>query len=267
LTEEEKKEDESLAGGISYHGNALHLFVPCFTYADMFGIILIASPPPNDGSVSLPLVRTSSSVNGSTGSTGVSNGGGSNSGGDELPAAKRRKKSVVWAPDDKLRNVRKFRTDDIIRPALRAIVATKFEATISWLPPPLAIYEPLEETKNFRRGSGSREASLQVEREKGRLATFYLARQQIPDTPADPDVIEPDYDDSLVPIVPWQLAVIIHFSFSWFSCPPVTIITAPMLPSFYVIIYLKTKQNFIILRHLLTISLQPTLVAFLLHIL
>lgn len=62
----------------------------------------------------------------------------------------------------------------------------------------------LSEEFIFERGKDSKQKAIESERQSRVLTVFYFDAKDIPDTPAEPDTVEPDYDDSQVTIIPLE---------------------------------------------------------------
>ncbi|EGG21922.1 putative mediator complex subunit 26 [Cavenderia fasciculata] len=140
-----------------------------------------------------------------------------------VPDPNRRKSSkgrvnVRWAPDDKLLQIKEFESNEEIEEGdhdgidfekarqmehdseklhhrQREIVATieyKAPATIDANQISSYVYRP---------GTDSKERAKQLERENYTLMEIFLD-SNIPENPQEPTDLEPDYDDSQVPIIP-----------------------------------------------------------------
>ncbi|KJA21705.1 hypothetical protein HYPSUDRAFT_41852 [Hypholoma sublateritium FD-334 SS-4] len=142
-----------------------------------------------------------------TGGAGSAAGAGGASGSGR---GLRRKKSVTWAPDDRLESVRFIEKAvydddpvdgthvahslrDLDRGEGAALHAHLFEETIDWAEPLLVDLPPEPEGHTrFVRGSASQEKSTQEEREQSALSAVYMSPNQIPDSPAEPAVVLTD---------------------------------------------------------------------------
>jgi len=118
------------------------------------------------------------------------------------PDKKKRRKSLTWR-EHKISDVRLF---NFFEPPIVVSQPTvdptaKMEATIPWTTP-IGLNLPEE----FRppRGLESKEVAIQAARDKATLSVFYFRPQDIPECPMEP-VSEPDYDDSKVPIIPFDI--------------------------------------------------------------
>ncbi|KAF9782343.1 hypothetical protein BJ322DRAFT_1075692 [Thelephora terrestris] len=118
----------------------------------------------------------------------------------------KKKKSVSWAPDGRLEQVKLIERAvydddpvdgttihnirDLDRDEGAAMHAQLFEELIDWAEP--QVLDIPQDIELRSRGEASQERLAQEEREKTALGAFYISVTQIPDSPAEPPVITPD---------------------------------------------------------------------------
>lgn len=75
------------------------------------------------------------------------------------------------------------------------------EPSIKWRSPPAI---DLPDSHNFVRGEESKQKVIESSRQESILTVFYFNPQDIPDTPSEPDMPTPEYDDSQTRIIPFE---------------------------------------------------------------